>query len=82
MPKFPGNDGTVKLSAAWLIEHAGFTKGTIEGRAGLSSKHTLAVINRGGATASDILALVEKIQAAVRDKFGVELHPEPNFIGF
>jgi len=82
MPKFPGNDGTVKLSAAWLIEHAGFTKGTIEGRAGLSSKHTLAVINRGGATASDILALVEKIQAAVREKFGVELHPEPNFIGF
>ena len=82
MPKFPSNDGTVKLSAAWLIEHAGFHKGFVHGRAGISSKHTLAVINRGGATAKEVLELVEMIQSKVREMFGVELHPEPNFIGF
>ena len=82
MPKFPSNDGTVKLSAAWLIEHAGFHKGFVHGRAGISTKHTLAVINRGGATAAEVLELVEMIQSKVREMFGVELHPEPNFIGF
>jgi len=82
MPRFPASDGKVKLSAAWLIEHAGFEKGFTLGNAGLSTKHTLAVINRGGASARDVLALVELIQKSVRDKFGIELHPEPNFIGF
>lgn len=82
MPAFPSNDGTVKLSAAWLIEHAGFTKGFTLGNAGLSTKHTLAVINRGGASAREVIALVELIQSRVRERFGVELHPEPNFIGF
>jgi UDP-N-acetylmuramate dehydrogenase len=81
MPNYPAGDGKVKLSAAWLIEHAGFEKGFTLGKAGLSSKHTLAVINRGGATARDVLALVELIQSRVREKFGIELHPEPNFIG-
>jgi UDP-N-acetylmuramate dehydrogenase len=82
MPKYPAGEGTVKLSAAWLIEHAGFEKGFTLGNAGLSTKHTLAVINRGGATARDVVALVELIQSRVREKFGVELQPEPNFIGF
>lgn len=82
MPRFPASDGKVKLSAAWLIEHAGFEKGFTLGNAGLSTKHTLAVINRGGASARDVLALVELIQQRVREKFGIDLHPEPNFIGF
>jgi UDP-N-acetylmuramate dehydrogenase len=80
-PSFPSNDGTVKLSAAWLIEHAGFTKGFTLGNVGLSSKHSLAVINRGGGTAREVRALVTLIQAKVREEFGVEIHPEPNFIG-
>lgn len=81
-PSFPGNDGTVKLSAAWLIEHAGFTKGFVHGNVGLSSKHTLAVINRGAGTAREVVELVKLVQDRVREKFGVEIHPEPNFIGF
>ena len=81
-PSFPASDGTVKLSAAWLIEHAGFGKGFAHGNVGLSSKHTLAVINRGGGTAREVVELVKLIQKGVREKFGVEIHPEPNFIGF
>jgi UDP-N-acetylmuramate dehydrogenase len=80
-PHFP-SDGKVKLSAAWLIEHAGFHKGFAHGNVGLSSKHTLAVINRGGGTAREVLELVRMIQDRVRETFGVEIHPEPNFIGF
>jgi UDP-N-acetylmuramate dehydrogenase len=81
-PHFPAGDGSVKLSAAWLIEQAGFGKGFVHGRAGISSKHTLAIINRGGATAREVLELVRMIQERVRERFGIELHPEPNFIGF
>lgn len=81
-PNFPANDGTVKLSAAWLIEHAGFSKGFIHGHVGLSAKHTLAVINRGGGTAREVQELVKMIQDRVREQFGIEIHPEPNFIGF
>jgi UDP-N-acetylmuramate dehydrogenase len=82
MPRYPMGDGRVKLSAAWLIEHAGFSKGYCRGQAGLSSKHALAIINRGGAATSEILALVVEIQAAVDDLFHVKLVPEPVFIGF
>lgn len=78
-PHFPAGDD-VKLSAAWLIEQAGFPKGYVHGNVGLSTKHTLAVINRGGGTAREVIELVEKIQGAVREKFGVELLPEPNFV--
>ena len=81
-PNFPSNDGTVKLSAAWLIEHAGFKKGFVHGNVGLSTKHTLAVINRGGGTAREVRELVKLVQDRVREQFGVEMHPEPNFIGF
>lgn len=79
-PHFPAGD-EVKLSAAWLIEHAGFSKGFTMGNVGLSSKHTLAVINRGGGTAAEVKELVKLIQGKVREQFGVELHPEPNFVG-
>jgi UDP-N-acetylmuramate dehydrogenase len=81
VPHFPAGD-SVKLSAAWLIEHAGFQKGYTRGKAGLSTKHTLAVVNRGDAKAADVLQLVEEIRGRVRATFGLELHPEPNFIGF
>lgn len=79
------NDGrTVKLSAAWLIEHAGIGKGfALPGsRAAVSSKHTLAITNRGGATAREIRELAEYIQARVSNQFGLLLVPEPNFVGF
>jgi UDP-N-acetylmuramate dehydrogenase len=78
-PSFPAGEGLVKLSAAWLIENAGFQKGFAHGN---SSKHSLAIINRGGGTAAEVRELVEMIQSRVRERFGVELHPEPNFIGF
>ncbi|MEA2162666.1 MAG: UDP-N-acetylmuramate dehydrogenase [Thermoanaerobaculia bacterium] len=81
VPHFPSGD-QIKLSAAWLIEHAGFHKGFVHGNVGLSSKHTLAVINRGGGTAREVLGLVTMIQRRVRERFGVEIQPEPNFIGF
>ena len=80
-PHFPAGD-EVKLSAAWLIEHAGFHKGFVHGNVGLSSKHSLALINRGGGTAAEVVELVRMIQVKVREQFGVEIHPEPNFIGF
>lgn len=80
-PHYPAG-GQVKLSAAWLIEHAGFQKGFIHGNVGLSSKHTLAVINRGGGTAAEVIELVTMIQDRVRGAYGVEIQPEPNFIGF
>jgi len=79
-PHFPSGE-EVKLSAAWLIEHAGFRKGFVHGNVGLSSKHSLAVINRGGGTAREVKELVEMVQRAVRDRFGVEILPEPNFVG-
>jgi UDP-N-acetylmuramate dehydrogenase len=81
----PDDDGlTVKLSAAWLIENAGIPKGfRIAGsNAAVSSKHTLAITNRGGATAGQILELAEFIQARVSNTFGVNLQPEPNIVGF
>ena len=80
-PHFPAGDD-VKLSAAWLIEHAGFHKGFTHGNVGLSTKHTLAIVNRSGGTAAQVVELVTMIQDRVRERFGVELHPEPNFIGF
>ncbi len=64
----PGNEECVKLPAAWLIEKAGFTKGYTLGRAGISSKHTLALVNRSGATAAEIMALADKIRDAVDEE--------------
>jgi UDP-N-acetylmuramate dehydrogenase len=81
-PSFPMSDGRVKIPAAWLIEHAGFSKGFHDGRVGLSSKHPLAIINRGGATASEIVEFAGRIKRAVFDRFGIALRPEPIFVGF
>jgi len=82
IPRFPAPEGKVKLPAAWFVEHAGFHKGYQYGNAGISSKHALAIINRGGATAQDIVDLMHRIQSRVRDLFGIELKPEPVLIGF
>lgn len=80
-PRFPAGNGLVKSSAAWLIDRAGFTKGYGTPPATLSSKHTLALTNRGGARASDIVALAREVRDGVRDRFGVTLVPEPVFVG-
>lgn len=82
MPQYPAPDGTVKLSAAWLIEHSGFAKGYSCGRVGISGHHALALINRGGATAKELMDLMRGIQDAVQAAFGVGLTPEPVFVGF
>ncbi len=82
VPMFRIDQNQVKVPAAWLIEKAGFEKGFKKGNAGLSTKHSLAITNRGGATASEIVTLKELIQERVKDIFGVKLIPEPNFIGF
>jgi UDP-N-acetylmuramate dehydrogenase len=81
-PHFPAGDGLVKLPAAWLIEQAGFAKGFELGRAGISSRHTLALVNRGGATAANLLALRDLIAAGVAAKFGIGLQMEPVLLGF
>jgi UDP-N-acetylmuramate dehydrogenase len=80
-PHWPEADGTVKVSAAWLIEQAGFNKSfTLNGRAALSSKHTLAITNCGDATSADISELADHIVAGVKAKFDIELKPEATFI--
>lgn len=80
-PRFPA-EGRTKVPAGWLIEHAGFHRGYVRGPVGISSRHALAIVNRGGATAADIVALKDEIQQRVREEFGVELQPEPVFVGF
>jgi UDP-N-acetylmuramate dehydrogenase len=80
-PAWPQPDGTVKTSAAWLIEHAGFTRGHGNGVAGLSTKHTLALTNRGEATAADLLALAREVRDGVEARFGIRLVNEPVLVG-
>ncbi len=82
MPQFPAPDDQVKLSAAWLIERAGFSKGYTQGRVGLSTKHCLALINLGEAKATDLVALAGTIRGGVLNTLGVKLVPEPVFVGF
>lgn len=82
IPNYPAQDGMRKVSAAWLVEQAGFAKGATRGAVGISRRHSLAIVNRGGATAADINALKDEIQRRVREVFGVELQPEPVFVGF
>jgi UDP-N-acetylmuramate dehydrogenase len=86
-PHFPAgqgaeNEGRVKIPAAWLIEQAGFAKGYRLGNAGISTRHTLALVNFGGATAAEIVALADQIAAAVEDRFGIRLEREPVLVGF
>ncbi len=80
-PHWPVGEGEVKVSAAWLIGAAGFDKGHRRGRVGLSTKHTLALTNRGGATAAELLALAREVADGVEAKFGVRLRPEPVLVG-
>ncbi len=82
VPHWPQPDGSVKVPAAWLIERSGFARGFAAGRAGLSTKHVLALVNRGGATAAEITALARRVQAGVVDAWGVAIAPEPVFLGF
>jgi UDP-N-acetylmuramate dehydrogenase len=86
-PRFPAgpgpeNAGRVKVPAAWLIEQSGFSKGYALGRAGVSSRHTLALINRGDASAAEVMALACQITAAVEARFGISLEMEPVRVGF
>lgn len=80
-PRFSTPEGT-KLSAAWLVEQSGFQKGYTLGAVGISTKHTLAIVNRGGAKASEIVALKDEVQQRVRGTWEIDLQPEPVFLGF
>ncbi len=80
-PAFPEPDGRVKTSGAWLIERAGFGRGYGDGRAGISTKHTLALVNRGGASTAELLAVAREVAAGVETAFGVALAPEPVLVG-
>ena len=82
IPTFPQSDGRTKLSAGWLIEHAGFARGTRDGAVGLSTKHALALVAHAGARAADVLRFAERVRAGVHARFGVNLQPEPVFWGF
>ncbi|MGB0107712.1 MAG: UDP-N-acetylmuramate dehydrogenase [Terriglobales bacterium] len=82
IPSYPALDAQHKVSAAWLVEHAGFSKGYAAGAAGISRKHALALINRGNAKASDIVGLKDAIQRGVEEAWGILLEPEPVFVGF
>ena len=80
-PRFPVPGG-IKVPAAWLITHAGLGPHTSSGGAAISARHALAIVNRGGATSGDILELMAKIRNRVREAWGVDLEPEPIFVGF
>jgi UDP-N-acetylmuramate dehydrogenase len=81
-PHYPMQNDAVKIPAAWLIEQSGFARGHVDGAVGLSTKHPLAIINRGGARARDVLRLASRIKTTVSDRFGINLRPEPVFVGF
>jgi len=82
VPSYPALETRKKVSAAWLVERSGFAKGFGFGRVGISNRHALAIVNRGGATAADVLALKQDIQHRVEEIWGVHLEPEPVMVGF
>jgi UDP-N-acetylmuramate dehydrogenase len=82
LPSYPALERQKKVSAAWLVEHSGFARGYTSGSVGISSKHALALVNRGGATAADVLTLKDQIQQRVEQIWGVRLEPEPVLVGF
>jgi UDP-N-acetylmuramate dehydrogenase len=82
VPAYPALSQQHKISAAWLVENSGFRKGYVKGRAAISSKHALAIVNRGGATAAEILSLRDEILARVEETWRIRLEPEPVFVGF
>ncbi len=81
-PAHEVGEGRYKLSAGWLIECAGFPRGCVRGRVGLSTKHALAIINRGSATSEELVRFATEIRRGVRSHLGVDLRPEPVFLGF
>lgn len=82
VPHFAAGEDRWKVPAGWLIEHTGFQKGYRRGRVGISSKHTLAIVNHSGATAREVLRLAVEIQERVSETFGIWLQPEPVFVGY
>jgi UDP-N-acetylmuramate dehydrogenase len=82
LPSYPALETNKKVSAAWLVEHSGFAKGYGYGRVGISRKHALAIVNRSGATAAEVLALKDQIQQRVQEIWGVRLESEPVMLGF
>ena len=82
LPSYPALAKSKKVSAAWLVEHSGFARGYGSGHVGISSKHALAIVNRGGATAAEVLTLKEEIEQRVDELWGVRLEPEPVMVGF
>lgn len=82
IPSYPAQDAQRKISAAWLVENSGFPKGFTHGHVGISSKHSLAIVNRGGATAAEVVALKNQIEQGVEQTWGIRLEPEPVLVGF
>jgi UDP-N-acetylmuramate dehydrogenase len=82
VPNYPALETRKKVSAAWLVERSGFAKGFGSERVGISTRHALAIVNRGAATAADVLALKEQIQHRVQEIWGIRLEPEPVLLGF
>ena len=82
IPSYPALQAQRKISAAWLVEQSGFSKGYGNGRVGISRKHALAIVNRGNASAAEIVALKEEIQAGVYHLWGIRLEAEPVVVGF
>jgi UDP-N-acetylmuramate dehydrogenase len=82
VPRYPAGQGMVKLPAAWLVERAGFHKGFARGRAAISSRHTLALVNLGDATAAELIALRDAVVEGVKSKFDIVLEQEPVMLGF
>jgi len=80
-PRWPQSDGSIKTSAAWLMERAGVSKGETLSGAKISDKHVLALTNAGDASASDILELARSARTRVSEKFGITLEPEVRFVG-
>lgn len=81
IPSYPALAQTHKVSAAWLVEHAGFARGHSQGHVGISTKHTLALVNRGDATAAELVSLKDQIQNRVEELWGIHLEVEPVFVG-
>ena len=82
VPSYPALAQQKKVSAAWLVENSGFRKGYSQGRVGISRRHALAIVNRGGATASEIVSLKDEIRQRVAETWGIYLEPEPVLVGF
>lgn len=81
LPSYPALETHKKVSAAWLVERSGFVKGHEFGHVGISTKHALAIVNLGGASAAEVIALKEQIQQRVEEIWGIRLEPEPVFVG-